>query len=158
MSRYYDADDKAIKVLKDVINERFPELRPLRVKLIVDSKLKIDKLRDAPTFAYIKAANDVERFLTKSGMDLNGIDYFVFINELVWNLADDINKKRIISHELRHAYVDSESGACKLVKHDIEDFFVEIELNTDDPKWAAALGAVVIAKFEQMKEEAKEQK
>jgi hypothetical protein len=158
MGRYYDADDKAVKLLTEIVDKGFPELRPIRIKLIIDSKLKIDKLRDAPTFAYIKAANDVERFLTKSGMDLNGVDYFVFVNELVWDLASEINKKRIISHELRHAYVDPESGACKLVKHDIEDFFAEIELNKDDPKWAAALGAVVIAKYEQMKEEAKEQK
>jgi hypothetical protein len=120
----------------------------------MDSKPKIDKLTDRMTFASVKTTNEVERFLTVDGHNLNGFDYIMFVSDLVWQLAGDKDKKRIISHELRHCFLD-DKGNYKIVKHDIEDFYAEIELNKDDPMWAQSLGTVAVAKYEQMKEEAK---
>lgn len=152
MGRFYDPQPDVINLMEDVIVERFPGLRNAKIKVLVDSKSKIDKLTKRMTFASIKLANEVERFLTKDGHNLSGIDYIMFIHELPWELADDVNKKRIISHELRHCFVD-EDGNYKLIRHDIEDFYVEIKLNEDDPMWAQALGTIAVAKFNQMKAE-----
>lgn len=152
MGRFYDPQPDVINLMEDVIVERFPGLRNAKIKVLVDSKSKIDKLTKRMTFASIKLANEVERFLTKDGHNLSGIDYIMFIHELPWELADAVNKKRIISHELRHCFVD-EDGNYKLIRHDIEDFYVEIKLNEDDPMWAQALGTIAVAKFNQMKAE-----
>lgn len=154
MSRYYEAPQEVYALMDEIIDERFSELRVAKIRIIMDTKPKIDKLRGRMVFAYIKLANEVERFLTKDGHNLEGMDYFVFINDMVWDLAGDKDKKRIISHELRHCFID-EKGLYKIVKHDVEDFYAEIELNKDDPMWGQALSTVAIAKYEQLKAEAR---
>ena len=97
---------------------------------------------------------EIDIVLTKDGHHLGGFDYIMFIHELPWELADDNNKRRILSHELRHCFID-DKGKCKVVKHDIEDFYAEVDLNKDDPAWAQALGTIAMAKYEQIKEEEK---
>lgn len=154
MSRYYDPDASVTDLVKALIFERFPGIRTARVKVLMDSKTKVDKLRDAPTFASIKLANEVEKFLTKDGHNLSGIDYIMFISAVTWELADAVSKKRLISHELRHCFVD-ENGNYKIVDHDIQDFYAEVKLNEDDPMWAQALGTIVMAKLDQLKAEEK---
>lgn len=159
MGRFYEADQSVVKIMTDLIYEegRFPNLRGAKIKIVMDSKPKVDKLTETVTFASIKLANDVEKYLTKDGYNIEGIDYIMFINDIVWELADDTNKRRIISHELRHTFID-DKGNYKVVKHDLEDFYAEVELNKDDPTWAQDLGVVALTKIEQMKEEAKANK
>jgi len=155
MGRYYDAEPAVYNLMDEIIAERFGNtLSAAKIKVLMDSKPKIDKLTNRVIFASIKSTNEVERFLSADGHNLEGIDYIIFISDLVWELADDKNKKRIISHELRHAFVD-EKGNYRIVKHDIEDFYAEIKLNEDDPMWGQALGVIAVAKFNQMKAEAK---
>jgi len=156
MSRFYNADASVQDVIDELIYDdgRFPDLRAAKIKLIMDSKPKVDKLNKKLTFAYIKTTNEVERYLTKSGEQLEGYHYFVFIYDLVWEMSDKANRKRIVSHELQHTFLD-DKGTYKLVKHDIEDFHAEIEFNKDDPMWRQALGTVVMAKIDQMKEDTK---
>lgn len=157
MGRFYEADQKVQELAGKVVFDRFPALRSAKIKVIMDNKPKVDKLRGVMTFAYIKLANEVEKFLSKSGVNLNGLDYLLFINDLVWELASDKDKARIISHELRHCFVDEE-GNYKLVRHDIEDFYAEVELNKDDPMWGQALSTIAVAKFEQIKAEERAQR
>jgi len=155
MGRYYEAEPTVYNLMDEIIAERFGNtLSAAKIKVLMDSKPKIDKLTNRVIFASIKSTNEVERFLSADGHNLEGIDYIIFISDLVWELADDKNKKRIISHELRHAFVD-EKGNYRIVKHDIEDFYAEIKLNEDDPMWGQALGVIAVAKFNQMKAEAK---
>jgi len=154
MARYYDAEPAVYELMDNVIHERFPNLRPASLKILMDNKPRIDKLTQRITFASIKAANEVEKFLTKDGHHIGGFDYIMFINELVWELANVADRKRIVSHELRHAFMD-EKGNYKVIKHDIEDFHAEIKINEDDPMWAQALGTIAMAKHDQMKAEAK---
>jgi len=156
MGRYYHAEQSVYKVMEDLIyeDERFPELRAANVKIIMDSKPKIDKLSQKLEFASIKTTNQVERYLTKTGDATEGFDYFIFINEIVWELASAVDRKRIMSHELQHTFLN-DKGDYKLIKHDIEDFYAEVEFNKEDPMWRQSLGTVAIAKIDQLKEEAK---
>ena len=157
MGRYYEADNSVVVLMNKLIDDRFKSLAAAKIKAVMDSKPKIDKLRNAMTFAYIKTANEVEKYLTKDGYNLGGMDYFIFINDLVWELANDKDKERIMSHELRHAFVD-EKGNYRVVRHDIEDFYEEVKLNEDDPMWGQALGTIAMAKYEQLKAEEKANK
>jgi hypothetical protein len=155
MARYYEADASVYNLMDELIEERFGNtLRATSIKVLVDSKPKIDKLTNRITFASIKCANEVEKFLSMDGHNLAGIDYLIFVSELVWELASDKDKKRILSHELSHAFLD-EKGNYKTVRHDIEDFYTEVKLNEDDPMWGQALSTVAIAKVEQMKADVK---
>jgi len=158
MGRYYEADAVVYNLMDEIVHERFGNtLSAATIKILMDSKTRIDKLTNRMTFASIKSASVVEKFLSKDGHNLEGIDYIIFLSDLVWELANDKDKKRIMSHELRHAFLD-EKGNYKIVRHDIEDFYEEVQLNEDDPMWGQALSTVAIAKVDQMKAEAKANK
>jgi hypothetical protein len=157
MARFYEAEPPVYTMLENTIGERFPSLEGIRFKVLMDSKTKVDKLKGRPTLAYIKLTSEVERFLSQDGHNLNGIDYIVFLPNDVWQLASAADKKRLISHELSHCFTDEE-GNCKLIKHDIEDFYAEIERNQDDPMWAQSLSVIVIAQLDQKKAEEKARK
>jgi len=150
--RYYEPDVVTKNLSDSVRGERFEGLEGARIKLIMDLKPKIDKLRGEMVIASIKPTNEVEKYLTEQNN--SDYDYFIFINGLVWDLASENDRKRILSHELRHCFID-DKGNYKTIKHDIEDFFAEVQLNEDDPMWKQALSTVAMAKFEQMKEEEK---
>jgi hypothetical protein len=155
MGRYYEADADTKNLFDKVREERFEGLAGAKIKLIIDLKPKIDKLRGAMIFAYIKTTNEIEKYLTEQENDF--YDYFLFIDSVVWDLAGEKDRKRILSHELRHCFID-DKGNYKIIKHDIEDFFVEVKLNEDDPMWGQALSTIAMAKFDQMKEEEKANK
>lgn len=151
MSRYYEADGATQALFEGIRGERFEGLAEAKIKLIMDIKPKIDKLKGDMVIASIKSTNEVEKYLTEQE---SGYDYFIFVNGLVWDLAGEKDKERILSHELRHAFID-EKGYYKIIKHDIEDFYAEVKLNEDDPMWKQALSTIAVAKFEQLKEEEK---
>jgi len=154
MGRYYEADRNTVNLFDGIREERFEGLSGARIKLIMDLKPKIDKLRSEMIIASIKTTNEVEKYLTEQN---SSYDYFIFINGLVWDLANENNRKRILSHELRHAFID-DKGNYKTIKHDIEDFYAEVRLNEDDPMWKQSLGTIAMAKYEQMKAEEKANK
>lgn len=154
MGRYYEADQSVYELMDSIINEYFGDLRNAKIKILMDTKTQINKLTGRVKFGYIKTANEVEKFLTMDGQNLEGIDYIMFLSELTWSLAEDVNKTRIVRHELRHCFLD-EKGNYKLVPHEIEDFYVEIELNQDDPRWGQNLADLVRIRHEQIKAEEK---
>ncbi len=156
MGRFYEADKSVKDLIEELIydDERFPNLKAATIKVVMDSKSKIDKLTNTLTFASIKLANEVEKFLSKDGHNLEGVDYIMFINDVVWELANDTDKKRLVSHELRHTFID-DKGNFRIIRHDIEDFHIEIKFNSDDPMWKQALATIALVKIEQIKEESK---
>jgi len=155
MGRYYEASSSVYNLLSGLVDERFNHLTNTKFKIFMDTKTRVDKLTERVVLAYIKLTSEVERLLTQDDIGGDGVDYFLFLNSLVWELANDVDKKRILSHELRHCFID-DKGNYKLIKHDIEDFYEELKLNEDDPMWAQALSTIAIAKLEQLKREAKQ--
>ena len=151
MGRYYESEAVTKNMFDELMEERFEGLAGAEIKLIMDSKPKIDKLRNTMVFASIKSTNEVEKYLTENN---SSYDYFIFINCLAWDLASENDKKRILSHELRHCFID-DKGNYKTIKHDIEDFYAEIKLNEDDPMWGQSLSVVAMAKYDEMKEREK---
>lgn len=149
MVRFYEPDQATLELIEEVRRERFGNLVNAKIKVIMDGKEKINKTSGKVEFAYIKKPNDIENFLVCNDEEY---DYFLFIHKLVWELASFDNKKRIISHELRHTHID-ENGNYKLVPHEVEDFYIEIEMNREDPRWALDLAEMTRLTFEQRKED-----
>jgi hypothetical protein len=84
-------------------------------------------------------------------VNVDGVDYVLIVDKKAWELANDKDKVRLISHELRHVFVD-ENDRRKLLPHDIEDFVTEVKLNADNPEWAFNLGALVADIYGQEKD------
>ena len=51
--------------------------------------------------------------------------------------------------------MESESNPYKLLDHSITDFYEEVELNKDDPRWRERVATVVADIYEQQAEERK---
>ena len=80
MGRYYEAELEVYNLMDELINERFGNvLGAARIKILMNNKPKIDVLTNRITFASIKCANEVERFVTMDGHNLTGIDYLILI-------------------------------------------------------------------------------
>ncbi len=148
--RYEDASENLVEVYLQVAEERFPTTcANLNIKLIFDTKRRVRQGK--LVLASIEIANEKIKYFTKNDVNVDGVDYVLIVDRKAWELADDKNKIRLLSHELRHVFVD-EDGKRKLVPHDIEDFVVEVKLNTDNPDWATKLVTLVADIYEQEKE------
>jgi len=154
-TRYEDCDESLVKAFLDVVEERFPIYQNLTFKLIFDLKKRIKGGK--MILASIELASPKIKFFSKDDVALEGYDYILIVDHKAWELANEADRKRLISHELRHVFID-EKGSPKIVGHEIEDFYAEIKLNEDDPEWARKLVMVTGSVYEQEKEMAKQQK
>ena len=155
MSRFTDVDDNVVEVFLDVMESRFPSLIQLKIKLIYDTKRRV-KLGEV-VLASTELASEKIKFFSKDNMAVDGYDVVVILDRKAWELSSDIDKKRIMSHELRHIFID-ENGKVKLTPHDVSDFRVEQKLNVDDPEWSLKLATLVNDVYEQEKEMSKQSK
>lgn len=151
--RYEDCDESLVEVFLEVLEDRFPNKGHLKYKLIYDTKKKVNK--GSFVLAEVSLASDKIKFFTRDNVAVDGYDYVLTVNRKAWELASDKDKKRLLSHELQHVFVD-EKGVPKLTGHEIEDFYAEIKANQDDPEWSRKLGRLVLDVYEQEKEMKKE--
>lgn len=149
MNRFEECNENLVEVFLDVLEERFQRLSYLKFKLIFDTKKRVSK--GNTVLAEIALTSDKIKFFTKDDVAVDGYDYVITVDKKAWELANDKDKRRIISHELRHAFVD-EKGNCKLIGHEIEDFYEELKLNQDDPEWSRNLARLVRDVYDQEKE------
>jgi len=152
MSRYEDCNDGLVEVFLDLLEHRFPAYGNLNFKIIFDMKKRIKQGK--LVLASVELASPKIKFFSKDDIAVDGYDYVLTVDKKAWDLANEKDRKRIISHELRHVFIN-EKGAPKLVGHEIEDFYVELKLNEDDPEWARNLTGLVADVYEQERELAK---
>jgi len=152
MSRYEDCNDELVEVFLDLLENRFPAYGNLKFKLIFDLKKRIKQGK--VVLASIELASEKIKFFSKDDVAVDGYDYVLTVDKKAWELANANDKKRIISHELRHVFIN-EKGVPKIIGHEIEDFYAELKLNEDDPEWARKLSQLVVDVYEQEKEMAK---
>lgn len=150
MNRYLDATEEAYDILYDLINERFTSYGTLNFKIVFDTKRR--NSRGRLVLASVEVATEKLRFLSSDDSNPDGFDYLIIIDNIAWEYASDADKRRLISHELNHVFID-EKGRLKLVGHDIEDFVAEIKANADDPDWARNLAMLTSSIYEQKNEE-----
>jgi hypothetical protein len=155
MTRFVDVDDKVVEVFLNTMEERFPYLANLKIKLIFDTKRKVSKGKIV--LANTELASEKIKFFSKDDVAVEGYEVVIVINAKAWELANDADKKRLMSHELRHVFIDEE-GKVKLLPHDVSDFRMEQKLNSDDPDWSLKLATLTNDFYEQEKEMAKQSK
>ena len=148
MNRYEDVDDSVVEVFIKVVEDWFPEVGNLKIKLMFDLKKKVSKGKMA--LAYIELVNEKLKFLTSSKLIKGGYEYLIIVNKVAWELADNEDRVRIIRHELRHIFED-ENGKLSLLPHDISDFSEELEINKNNQNWAANLANAALDRYEEMK-------
>ena len=141
MSRFEDVTEEVYNVLKDVKDAKFPVLAGANIKVLFDTKKRMSGGKII--LGRIQKTNDLLRHLTISESDNDeGFDYIMYLDKMIWDNIERIDRVRLVRHELRHTLVDLESNTnpFKIVPHDIEDFVEEISLNADDVNWASRVG------------------
>lgn len=160
MNRYEDVFESTYEKLSEIRRQHFPELKNAKIKIIYDLKKRVSGGQIC--LAKIVKPNDLVRFFTKEEAETlgEGYDYIIVLDKVCWNNIDDIDRVRILRHELRHTFYDieSENNPYRLVDHEITDFYDEITLNQDDPRWKQRVAGLTDAIYDQMKEEAREAK
>ena len=154
-TRFTEADDSVVEVFLDTMEERFPSLAQLKIKLIFDLKRRIKQ--GEICLASTELANEKIKFFSKDDVAVEGYDVVIIVDQKAWQLSNAANRKRLMSHELRHIFI-GEDGKVKLLPHDVSDFRVEQKLNEDDPDWGYKLCTLVNDIYEQEKEMEKQSK
>lgn len=155
MNRYVEVSDDVVEVFLNVLEERFPSLVQLKTKLIFDTKRRVKQGKIV--LASVELASEKLKFFSKDNMAVDGYDVVITFDAKAWDLASDADKKRVMSHELRHIFID-ENGNPKIIEHDVSDFRAEQKLNADDPDWSLKLATLVNDIYEQEKDMAKQSK
>lgn len=147
--RYIDASADVLTILDKVREEHFPEL--VNAKFATFFDLKKRKSNGKIVLARIQKSNDLIKKLTvEERRNTEGVDYVLAIDQVAWVSVADIDKERILRHELRHCVVDQEAKKpYKLTGHDLEDFTAEVVLNTADPGWASRVATLVTDIYDQ---------
>jgi hypothetical protein len=157
--RYEEVTEDATRLLDEVETKYFPELRNAKIIMLFDLKKRMSGGR--VVLGRIMRTNDLLRHLTKDEAEaIEGYDYIITLDKQAWDAIQREDKIRLLRHELRHAYFDieSETNPYRLIDHSITDFYEEVELNKDDPRWRERVATVVADIYEQQKEERKQEK
>jgi len=149
MNRYLPASQDLENVFYEVLNDRFPGMVNIQFKLLFDTKKRLKKGK--LILATTELANEKIKYFSADEAAPEGVDYIIIVDSVAWEYAQEDDKRRIISHELCHVFVD-EKGKYKLIDHDITDFIAEIKRNEDKPYWINDLGDLVESIYEQEKE------
>jgi hypothetical protein len=155
MHRYEEADESLVEVFLEVLEEHFPQLQFLKFKLIFDLKQRISKGKII--LASIETASPKIKFLSRDNIAIDGYDLLMIVDLKAWEIANHERRVKLMRHELRHVQID-EKGTVSVVGHEIEDFYIEVKLNQDDPQWRLELATLTHDMYEQEKLIAKESK
>lgn len=148
MHRYEEATEEFVEIFLDVMEKHFPQLQHLKFKLIFDLKKRINAGKIV--LASIELTSPKIKFFSRDKIAIEGYDFILIMDQKAWDLSGTLAKERIIRHELRHVLIN-EKGEPKVVGHEIEDFYAEVELNKDDPEWRVKLATLVRDVYEQEK-------
>jgi hypothetical protein len=157
--RYDEVNDHVIELLKEVRSKDFPELVNAKIKVLFD--LKKRKSGGLVVLARIIKTNDLIRHLTRDGaLQHDGYDFIITLDRKCWENITDLDRVKILRHELRHTFFDIESddNPYKLLNHSISDFYEEVELNKNDPRWRERVATLTEDIYEQEKEARLEKK
>lgn len=153
--RYEEADEGLTEVFLNVIEKYFPFYQNFKFKLLFDLKKRVSQGK--LVLASIELPGPKLKFFSRDKIATDGYDFIIIFDKKAWELSSDPVKVRVMKHELRHIEV-SEDGSTKLVGHEIEDFYAEIEANKDDPEWRRKLVVLVSDIYEQERIMLKESK
>ena len=157
--RYEEVTEEAIRLLDEVEAKHFPELRNAKIIMLFDLKKRTSGGR--VVLGRIMRTNDLLRHLTKDeAVAIEGYDYIITLDKQAWDAIQREDRIRLLRHELRHTHVDTESenNPFRLIDHSITDFYEEVDLNEDDPRWRERVATVVADIYEQQKEERKQER
>ncbi|MFZ5451947.1 MAG: putative metallopeptidase [Thermodesulfobacteriota bacterium] len=149
----YEEVPETIDVLYNKLQKRhFPYLANAKILFLVSKKKMMSKGRIV--LGKIVKPSALVKYLSRNEAPDDGYDYILYLDSKLINHCDEADIERVLRHELRHIFYDSDSkNPYKLIDHDFTDFYDEVELNKDDPNWANRVARTVSLIYEQEKDQ-----
>lgn len=149
----YEEVPEIIHTLFNKINkEHFPYLANAKILFLISKKKMMKKGRIL--LGKIVKPSALVKYLSRNEAPDDGYDYIMYLDNKLVQHCDETDIERVLRHELRHVFYDSDSkNPYKLIDHDFSDFYDEVELNKDDPNWANRVARTVSLIYEQEKDQ-----
>lgn len=151
--KYEHVPEHILEMYEKIRSQYFPHLANAKILFLVNKKKMVSK--GTISLAKTVKPNELVKFLSKNEAPEDGYDYIILLDDKFISHCEDTDIKRVLRHELRHTFFDSDSltNPYKLVDHDFSDFYDEVELNKDDPTWAKRVSQTVSLMYDQEKDE-----
>ena len=140
--KYDEVPNNLYEMYESLKGKYFPHLARAQVLLLAHKKPM--KTKGNLALAKIIKPTDLIKYLSREEAPAEGYDYIILFDAKLLLHCEDSDIERVLRHELRHTFYDSDSKTpYQIVDHDFSDFYDEVELNKDDPGWAKRLSATV---------------
>jgi hypothetical protein len=151
--KYEHVPDHILEMYEKIRAQYFPHLGNAKILFLINKKKMIQK--GAIALGKIVRPSDLVKFLSQAEAPEDGYDYIMLLDGKLIVNCEDRDIEKVIRHELRHTFFDSDSitNPYKLVDHDFSDFYAEVELNKDDPTWAQRVAETVSLMYDQEKDQ-----
>lgn len=150
--KYDDVPESIYEIYEQLKVKHFTHLANAKMLFLVSKKKMMQK--GNIVLGKIVKPNELVRYLSRNEAPEDGYDYIIFLDSKLIQHCEESDIERVLRHELRHTFFDSESKTpYKLVDHDFSDFYDEVELNKDDPSWAKRVSQTVSLIYHQEKDE-----
>jgi hypothetical protein len=151
--KYEHVPDHIIELYEKIRAEHFPHLGNAQILFLISKKKMMHK--GSIALGKIARPSELVKFLSQEEAPEHGYDYVMFLDGKLITHCEDRDIEKVLRHELRHTFFDSDSltNPYKLVDHDFSDFYAEVELNKDDPTWAQRVSHTVSLIYDQEKDQ-----
>src|SRR6056297_451130 len=154
MSKFEDVPENVEQMMDDIIKDSFPTLLNAKIKMLFLMNKKTSG--GHMVLGTMNKATPRENYLTSTDTGDDGVNYIMMLDGNVFPSLDVEDQKRLIRHELNHAYIDLEAkDPYKVIGHEIENFFKEVEYNKDEPRWKDRVFSIADQIYEDMEEQKK---
>jgi hypothetical protein len=150
---YEHVPEHILALYEKLRKEHFPHLANAKILFLLN-KQKMTRKGNIVLGKMVKPSALV-KFLSRHEAPEDGYDYIMLLDSKLINHCEDIDIERVVRHELRHTFFDSDSihHPYKLVDHDFSDFYAEVELNQDDPTWVRRVAQTISLMYDQEKDQ-----
>jgi hypothetical protein len=151
--KYDHVPDHILEMYEKIRSQHFPHLVNAKILFLINKKKMASK--GNVVLGKIMRPSDLVKFLSRDEAPEDGYDYIMLLDGKLIANCDDTDITRVLRHELRHTFYDSDSlhNPYKIIDHDFSDFYDEVELNKDDPAWAKRVSQTVSLMYDQEKDQ-----
>jgi len=151
--KYDHVSDHILEMCEKIRSQHFPYLVNAKILFLVNKNKMVRK--GNTVLGKMVKPSALVKFLSRNEAPEDGYDYIMLLDSKLLGHCEDTDIERVIRHELRHTFFDSDSitNPYKLVDHDFSDFYDEVELNKDDPTWVKRVSQTVSLMYDQEKDQ-----
>ncbi len=151
--KYDHVPDHILEMCEKIRSQHFPYLVNAKILFLVNKNKMVRK--GNTVLGKMVKPSALIKFLSRNEAPEDGYDYIMLLDSKLLGHCEDTDIERVIRHELRHTFFDSDSinNPYKLVDHDFSDFYDEVDLNKDDPTWVKRVSQTVSLMYDQEKDQ-----